>query len=185
MSDACCLPTTLLVQAMRGHKYTTMTKASTRKTLLFLAALSLGISFEASARLNARPTILDRTILDSGAGLFSTHRISQESRRDRKKDETTDSSLSSDKSMISCSAANNGCDCPERMYCHTANDSCNRTAQGVCERIRAACTREYWPVCGCDGVTTYANPCVARWSQASNGMQVGIKYQGKCREKVF
>jgi hypothetical protein len=159
-----------------------MAKAKTYKTVLFHSVLSLGILFEASARLNAGPTILDRTVSAEVA-----HRLFQEStrRRERKKDEMTYSSLSSEKSMISCSAANNNCDCPDRMYCRTGNDSCNRTAQGFCERIQAACTREYWPVCGCDGVTTYANPCVARWSQASNGLQVGIKYQGKCKEKVF
>lgn len=153
------------------------------KSKVFLTALALGISFMASARLNARPTDLHRTAKDGGAELVPALRLVQESRRIRKKDETT--SLSSDKSMISCSAAHKNCDCPESMYCHTKNDSCNSIAQGFCERIRAACTREYWPVCGCDGTTTYSNPCVARWVQASNGMQVGIKYEGKCREKIF
>ncbi len=108
------------------------------------------------------------------------NRLFQESsrQRERKNDEMT-------YSLISCSAAYNNCDCPDRMYCRTRNDSCNRSAQGFCERIKAACTQEYNPVYGCDGVTTYANPFAAWWSQASNDLQVGINYQGKCKEKVF
>lgn len=162
-----------------------MGESKTSKSLLFLAALVLGISCETSARLNARPIYLERTGSESGAEqLVSINEIFQGRRQDRKRDEMKYSSISSDTSKIACDAANDNCDCPDSMYCRLENDSCNRNAQGFCDVLSARCTREYRPVCGCDGVTTYPNTCVARWGQATKGIQAGIKYRGKCKENV-
>ena len=80
-----------------------------------------------------------------------------------------------------CAAAAGSSACPRGQYCHFYRNTCSRRARGgFCRTINPFCTREHRPVCGCDGVTTYSNPCLARSGQAWKGQQAGISSYGEC-----
>ena len=70
--------------------------------------------------------------------------------------------------------------CDEGEYCnHPIGANCGRSdAPGVCTPFdpTMACTREYFPICGCDGVT-YSNPCHA------DVAGISVDFEGPCEDE--
>ena len=161
-------------------------------SFLFIVALLLGISPEALAIINSSGIRLrgadNSDITKQG---YAPRWLSRGRRtphlRWKKRNRHKRSSRST--SSMPCTAANEKHDCPYRHHCYLdfdSNfdlDSCNPFAQGFCKSTSPRCTREYRPVCGCNGAS-YSNSCLARWGQASKGMQAGIKHRGNC-ERVM
>ena len=80
-----------------------------------------------------------------------------------------------------CRAADGNYACSQGQYCHFNRNTCSSRARGgVCRTITLFCSRELRPLCGCDGVTTYSNPCLACSGQARKGQQAGILSFGEC-----
>mmetsp|Transcript_25130 Transcript_25130/g.53134 ORF Transcript_25130/g.53134 Transcript_25130/m.53134 type:complete len:173 (+) Transcript_25130:28-546(+) len=158
---------------------------------LLIVVLISGMSSEALTRLSdgRRNTRQLRRRRVGGSSL--PPRLSHETRiqwqrktRRKKKDRSSNKSRSSSASTkrTPCFAEGDEISlCPDGEYCRLVGDTCKSFAYGSCEEMSRRCTREYKPVCTCDGVTTYANPCVASYDLAKRGNRVGFS-KGKCQD---
>eukprot|EP00581_Thalassiosira_minuscula_P005338 CAMPEP_0183743316 /NCGR_PEP_ID=MMETSP0737-20130205/65156_1 /TAXON_ID=385413 /ORGANISM="Thalassiosira miniscula, Strain CCMP1093" /LENGTH=108 /DNA_ID=CAMNT_0025978931 /DNA_START=234 /DNA_END=560 /DNA_ORIENTATION=- len=73
--------------------------------------------------------------------------------------------------------------CPDGECCHLTGATCISVAYSSHKKTSRRCN-ESMPVCVCDGVTTYANACVARCDLAERGYRVGFS-EGKCQDNVM